>query len=151
MNPDIWGPHAWFFLHSIAMAYPESPTEQDKEHIYEFFYNLQFVIPCEICKKNYKTHFVKFPLKNSYNTREEFEKWLVNIHNKVNKIHKKKQYTYEEVKDLYEKVYNNEIDYITKKTLWNNYYFWIIIILLSIIVKQNYNFLFKKIKSILYK
>ena len=143
MDPDIWGPHAWFFLHSIGMNYPENPSQEVKDKHYDFFYNLQFVIPCEICKKNYKTHFYKFPLKNNLNSREEFEKWLILIHNEVNKIHKKKQYTYSEVKKLYNKIYNREIDYMTKKNIWTNYYIWIIIALLLFIIKQNYKTIIK--------
>ena len=30
MNPEIWGPPAWMFLHSISLAYPKNPTDVDK-------------------------------------------------------------------------------------------------------------------------
>ena len=30
MDPLIWGPHAWFFLHSITLVYPDNPSEQEK-------------------------------------------------------------------------------------------------------------------------
>ena len=31
MNPEVWGPHAWFFLHTVTMNYPNKPTIKDKE------------------------------------------------------------------------------------------------------------------------
>ena len=37
MNPKIWGPHAWIFLHSITLNYPENPTpELKKNNIKDF-------------------------------------------------------------------------------------------------------------------
>ena len=28
--PDIWGPHYWFFLHTVAESYPETPNAVTK-------------------------------------------------------------------------------------------------------------------------
>ena len=47
MNPEVWGPGAWKFLHSITFYYPKEPTSRDKEYHAKFFTSLQFVIPCE--------------------------------------------------------------------------------------------------------
>ena len=89
MEPNIWGPHAWFFLHSVTLMYPEHPNEQEKQHYYNFFNNLGNILPCIICRENYKNHLIKYPLKQNLNTRNDLHIWLVNIHNEVNKIHKK--------------------------------------------------------------
>ena len=35
-EPKIWGPHAWFFIETSVMAYPEYPGDKDK--IYEEFF-----------------------------------------------------------------------------------------------------------------
>ena len=32
MEPEIWGPHAWQFLHSITLSYPDNPTFEDKNN-----------------------------------------------------------------------------------------------------------------------
>lgn len=109
MDPTIWGPHAWFFLHSVALMYPKQPNETEKIQYYNFFNNLGNILPCLICRENYKNHLIKHSLKNSLNTRKDLHMWLINIHNEVNKIHKKKQYTYEEVSDLYNRIYNNGV------------------------------------------
>ena len=31
MNPKIWGPPGWIFLHSIAYGYPNEPSSDEKE------------------------------------------------------------------------------------------------------------------------
>ena len=37
MDPKVWGPNAWIFLHSITMNYPKNPTNEDKEKYRTFF------------------------------------------------------------------------------------------------------------------
>ncbi len=32
-DPNIWGPHYWFFLHTIAESYPENPNQVTKKSI----------------------------------------------------------------------------------------------------------------------
>ena len=36
-EPTVWGPHAWFFLESVAMAYPIKPSYQEKKAADDFF------------------------------------------------------------------------------------------------------------------
>ena len=35
LDPTIWGPHYWFFLHTIAMTYPIRPNDVTKKKYYE--------------------------------------------------------------------------------------------------------------------
>ena len=37
MDPRIWGPPAWTFLHSVTLAYPDNPTETDRTNYKKFF------------------------------------------------------------------------------------------------------------------
>ena len=55
MDPNIWGPNMWFSLHSNTFAYPFKPTEEQAEKMAIFFNNLEYVIPCKICRINYRT------------------------------------------------------------------------------------------------
>ena len=32
-DPSVWGPHYWFFLHSVGFTYPELPTDGEKKKI----------------------------------------------------------------------------------------------------------------------
>ena len=39
MDPKIWGPPGWLFLHTITFNYPTNPTEEDKKYYKNFFYS----------------------------------------------------------------------------------------------------------------
>ena len=91
-DPTIWGPKAWFFLETITMAYPISPSEEEIKNTKLFFYTLQFVIPCEKCRNNYNKHLEIYPLSDEVlSSRDNLFKWIINMHNSVD-INKKKSY-----------------------------------------------------------
>ena len=107
MNPKFWGPGAWMFLHSITMNYPKNPTETDKEIYYNFFKNLEHVLPCEKCGYNYARHIQDYPIENVLHSRKLFVKWFIKIHNEVNKEIGNREYTYDEVIEDYKYKLNN--------------------------------------------
>jgi len=82
MDPKIWGNHAWLFLHTITLNYPDIPTKFDKEHYKNFFENLSHVIPCDVCRDHYKQNIRKHPIQ--LESKESLTKWLHKIHNLVN-------------------------------------------------------------------
>lgn len=85
MDPRIWGPHAWFFLHSVTFAYPDNPNEEDKKNIIQFFNGLSLILPCSVCREHYKENLKKYPIEFSCNNRLDLVNWLINIHNTVNR------------------------------------------------------------------
>lgn len=98
MQPSYWGPSAWKFLHTISDTYPEHPTDEMKQKTKHFFMLLQDVLPCPLCRKNYKLHIEKYPLTdNILRTRETLSSWLIDIHNEVNKLTNKKVFSYKDV------------------------------------------------------
>ncbi len=84
-NPRIWGPHFWFILKCITHNYPMSPTAQDKEHMESFFYELQFVLPCEKCKYTFKQHYNKYPINKYLSCRTKLIEWLELIYDETNR------------------------------------------------------------------
>lgn len=115
MNPEIWGEHAWIFLHSITLAYPKYPTKDDKENMKNFIYSLQFILPCNKCKKNFSDHLIKYPLTDTIlSSKETLVKWLHNLHNIVNIQNNKKTISYYEMLKKYDDLYNkkNNLFYI---------------------------------------
>ena len=44
MDPEIWGPSAWIFLHTITLNYPNNPTIYDKQNYKNFL--LIYIIFC---------------------------------------------------------------------------------------------------------
>ena len=98
-DPKQWGGAAWQFLHSIALCYPEYPTNKDKERFKMFFLVLPYVLPCLQCQQ----HLLQFISKNIQNFEKAFEnninlrKFIIDMHNHVNKRLRKPLLTYKEM------------------------------------------------------
>ena len=101
MEPIVWGPKLWFSLHTMTFNYPENPTEIDKRNYYDFFINLKNVIPCAKCSQHYGEHLENNPLSPNLDKKELFVKWLIDLHNDVNKSLNKRLYSYDEVIKIY--------------------------------------------------
>jgi hypothetical protein len=99
-----WGPAMWHYLHMMSFNYPINPTEEDKKHYRNFILNLQNVLPCKYCRINLKKNLKSLPLTNEYmKNREEFSKYIYNLHEHINKmLGKKSGLSYEDVRERYE-------------------------------------------------
>lgn len=101
--PDIWGPHAWEFLHSVSFGYPINPTKEDKIQYEHFFRSLEYVLPCG-CKKSYGQFIASDVLldDNVFKDRDSLTKWVYDLHERVNKkLGKTYNVTYEEIYKKY--------------------------------------------------
>jgi hypothetical protein len=108
MNPEVWGPHYWFMMHSITFSYPMCPTNEDKKNIKNFFVNIGNVLPCFKCRSNYDGHMKKRPLTNTILcSRDRLIKWAIDIHNDVNEDNGKHRVSYNEVTSKYNNINNN--------------------------------------------
>ncbi len=102
ISPTLWGPHLWKFMHYLTLSYPENPTEEDKDNLYNFFLTIQTVLPCEKCRYNFKSHLEKTPLTEEIlSDNVKVIKWLFDIHNEVNKSTDKPVLLYDEFIKLY--------------------------------------------------
>jgi hypothetical protein len=109
MNQNIWGPHLWFSLHTISFNYPLEPSIEDKNNYKNFFLNLENVIPCSICKKNYKRHLKEHPIQDYLDNRKSMVYWVIDMHNMVNAEIGKKILSYDIVIKKYEDAYKKKI------------------------------------------
>ena len=84
------GRNTWSLLHSMAAAYPNEPTEEDKKQITNFMYGLAAHFPCKICG----SHLLRMLKKEGVHadSREELVKYICKIHNIVNKVLEKPQF-----------------------------------------------------------
>ena len=97
IDPTIWGPYLWKFMHYLTLAYPDKPTEDDKNNLFNFFDSVKEIIPCEKCRYNFKKHLDLSPLTEEIlEDNVEVVKWLYNIHNNVNKSLDKPNLSYED-------------------------------------------------------
>ena len=131
-EPSIWGPRAWFFLETVCMGYPTDPTYEEKKMAEDFFNSLQFIIPCEKCRNNYKKHLKKYPISDEVlASRDNLFKWIVDIHNSVDP---KKQRTYDETFTYYNNKYGYKKVSKENKKMGTNKKLIILFILISIIL-----------------
>jgi hypothetical protein len=91
LDPTIWGPHYWFFLHTIAMTYPHYPNAITKKKYYEFVQNLPLFIPIEQISTDFSILLDKYPVVSYLDNRESFVRWMHFIHNKINQKLEKPQ------------------------------------------------------------
>lgn len=106
MNPEKWGPHCWFLLHSVALNYPKNPTNDDMKHYRDFYVNLQYTLPCSTCSKNYQKHLSELPITDYVlSSRKSLFNWTVDMHNKVNNMKGKKKYTSQRIIEKLSKEY----------------------------------------------
>jgi len=108
MDPKIWGPHAWFFLHAVTLAYPNNPTYEEKENMLNFFNNLGNILPCDKCKIHFYTNIKKYKLTDDIlSSKKSLVKWLIDIHNEVNKMTNKKVVSYDDAINNYTNISSN--------------------------------------------
>jgi hypothetical protein len=114
LNPQIWGRQGWHFIHSVALSYPITPTDEEKENYKKFLFSLPDTLPCSICGEHFKENLEKFPPK--LDSREDFWKWSVDVHNEVNKSNDKPTLSYDEAYKEFENNYQKNFDADNKPT-----------------------------------
>ena len=113
MEPNIWGPGAWTFLHSITLNYPNHPTLNQKKIYSDFFNLLGKVLPCMKCQYNYQEHLKNYPINFHLDSKEKLSRWLVKIHNMTNKETGKKEITYQQFLKEIDEIYDSPEESIT--------------------------------------
>ena len=83
-DPSIWGPHFWFFLHTITFTYPNFPNAITKKKYYEFVQNIPMFLPVEEIATSFSHLLNEFPIQPYLENKESFIKWMWFIHNKIN-------------------------------------------------------------------
>ena len=84
LDPNVWGPHYWFVLHTIALSYPISPNSITKKKYYDFIQNLPLFLPISEIGNSFSILLDKYPVTPYLDSRESFNKWMHFIHNKIN-------------------------------------------------------------------
>ena len=85
IDPEIWVPYYWGFLHTIAFCYPNYPTTITKKKYYEFIHNLPLFIPTDSISKHFSKLLDKYPVTPYLDNKTSFLRWTHFIHNKINK------------------------------------------------------------------
>ena len=84
LDPNVWGPHFWFFLHTLAISYPHYPNAVTKKKYYELIQNLPLFIPVESIGHDFIKLLDDYPVTAYLDNKESLIKWMHFIHNKIN-------------------------------------------------------------------
>jgi hypothetical protein len=102
--PSVWGPFFWHTIHIVALGYSKNPSYTEKKCAKDFYESLAYLLPCNVCRDHYKEHLVKNPIAPYLDSRNDLLKWTIMIHNEVNKMLKKPEWTEQEVIAYYERL-----------------------------------------------
>ena len=103
LDPNVWGPHYWFMLHTIAVSYPTHPNAVIKKKYYDFFQSLPMFLP-DLQSSEYFTQLLDlYPVSAYLDSRKSMIEWTHFIHNKVNEKLEKPKIS---LSDFYTKYYS---------------------------------------------
>ena len=105
LNPEVWGPHYWFVLHTIALTYPDHPNDVTKKKYYDFLQNVPLFLPIKEIGNGFSKMLDKYPVTPYLDSRESFIKWVHFIHNKINVALEKPELTMDEAMIKYYELY----------------------------------------------
>ena len=108
MDPQVWGKHYWFFLHTAALTYPHHPNAITKKRYYELITNFALFIPTEIIAKEFEHLIDVFPVAPYLDNRDSLVRWTHFIHNKINAKLEKPQISLEEFYHDYFELYKDK-------------------------------------------
>ncbi len=118
LDPSVWGPHFWFFLHTLAISYPHHPNTITKKNYYELIQNLPLFIPNETIGHDFVKMLDDYPITAYLDNRESLIKWMHFIHNKINEKLEKPKIT---MNEFYLRYYE---EYKPKDVRMKDFYKW---------------------------
>ena len=100
-QPEIWGPHYWFFLHTVAHTYPTNPNDVTRRKYYDLFMNLPLFIPNTDIGNKFSEMLDQFPVTPYLANRDSLIRWVHFIHNRYNQRLGKEEVSLHEGLDRY--------------------------------------------------
>ncbi len=82
----VFGP-IWFTMHIVSLNYPVAPQESERKIYTQWFLNMGEVLPCSICKQNFKNNLkaIGFNEILDFANRTTFSNLVWRLHNYINK------------------------------------------------------------------
>jgi hypothetical protein len=115
MDPTVWGPSYWMFLHTSAANYPKHPNAITKKVYYRLFHNFHEFIPHNEIAGNFRKLLDLYPVTPYLDSRSRLVEWVNFIHNKINEHKGKPTVTLSEHRDAMQKLY------LSKSLRWKRY------------------------------
>lgn len=100
LNKENVGRQTWELMNMYAFSFPIQPSAEQIQGAKQFFESIGYLFPCENCQFHYRQMFYSsFPFHTC--TRETLSRWVVDIHNQVNKRLGKPIWNWEQVQSQY--------------------------------------------------
>jgi hypothetical protein len=132
---EIWGPHYWFFLHSVARTYPNTPNEITKRKYYDLIQNFPLFILDDEMGVQFSHLLDQFPVSPYLTNRDSFMHWMYFIHNKMNYKLEKDEPTYEEATRKYDELFVTPeyLDAVNFRFTKHHYFIGVILVFIFVI------------------
>tara|TARA_E500000178_G_C17024135_1_gene757083 strand:+ start:787 stop:1230 length:444 start_codon:yes stop_codon:yes gene_type:complete len=141
IDKNSWGEYLWHTIHFVSLGYPNNPSSNDKKYYKDFYINLKNVLPCQECSEHYAENLKKYNIDKFLDTREKLFEWTILIHNEVNRMLGKSEWS---VKEAYNYYTNPFFNLKNSTKCFSNSYFLIVLLLIFILLIILYkNNLFK--------
>jgi hypothetical protein len=127
-DPAVWGPHYWFFLHTVAESYPETPTAVSKRKYYDLIQNMPLFLPIDEIGNKFSDLLDKYPVSPYLDSRESFVKWVHFIHNKVNAYLGKEELSLPQALSNYRDAYKPRTLYLVEQINMRKHYLYLVLI-----------------------
>lgn len=104
-STKVWGPALWHVLHTISFNFPVRPTATERKQYHQFIKSLGHVLPCGVCRENYRTNLIKakFSVAESLRDRHTFSRFIYRLHQHVcTTVETKLPCTYTQMRQTYE-------------------------------------------------
>jgi len=131
-DQNVWGPHYWFFLHTIAEAYPLTPNEVTKRKYYDLIQNMPLFIPIAEMGNKFSEMLDKYPVSPYLDNRDSFVRWVHFIHNKFNVMLGKNEVLFADALEQYRTEYKPKPVYLHERIHIRRQYVHIILILVCL-------------------
>jgi len=131
-NSEVWGPHYWFFLHTIAESYPNTPNATTKRKYYDLIQNMPIFIPIEEMGNKFSQLLDKYPVTPYLDNKESFVRWTHFMHNKFNHLLGKEEISLPMALDKYRAEYKPKPLYMFDKIRIRKHYIHAVLILIFI-------------------
>jgi len=88
IKPCWWGSHVWQTIYFMTAVYPDNPSKQQIDSMFNFFKALKHLLPCQSCQESY----LKFSCESNtdadcldnFRTKDKLINFVFNLRNKVN-------------------------------------------------------------------
>jgi hypothetical protein len=140
LDPTVWGPHYWFFLHTISICYPLRPNSITKKKYYEFIQNIPMFIPIESISTYFSKLLDEYPITPYLDTRDSFIRWMWFIHNKINQKLEKPKISLSKFYELYYEHYKpKDVKYKEFNKLKNKLIYLLVLVIFIFAIIYLYN------------